>query len=57
MIAMEQKKCPIASDSSGLLGSECNLSENGECVLNEIAKTLKEILQEVREIKQRVKLI
>ncbi len=52
----EPKKCPFPSGSSSMicLGSECNLMANGECVFNGIAKNLKEMLQEVKLIKQRV---
>jgi len=56
---MKQKKCPFTSGMTRLpcFESECNLWENGDCVFNGMAKNLKEISQELKEIKQRVKMI
>ena len=56
---MELKKCPFTSGVSRLscLESECNLWTNGECVFNGMVKNLKEISQEIKEIKRRVNMI
>ena len=56
---MEQKKCPFTSGTTRLpcLDAECKLGENGECIFNGMAKNLKEISQEIKEIKHRVNMI
>jgi hypothetical protein len=56
---MEQKKCPVASGTTRLpcFESGCNLWADEECVFNGMAKNLKEISQEIKEIKHRVNMI